>query len=170
MCDELGDRLGLAQALRGLGKAYMHHGDLAKARDAIRRAVDIFAAARSKAHLGAALRTLGEITAAGGWGSAHTRSAREYFARAVAIVTAAKAKGEGDFVTDVACELPLQAIADLVGFPQEDRKRIFDWTNQMVAYDDPEFEVDPAVARAVDSGMLARRMPRSLAQPLRGVA
>jgi tetratricopeptide (TPR) repeat protein len=85
MCDELGDKLGLAEALRGLGKAYMHHGDLAKARDAIRRAVDIFAAVRSKVHLGAALRTLGEITAAGGWGSAHTKSAREYFARAVSI-------------------------------------------------------------------------------------
>ena len=35
----------------------------------------------------------------------------------------AKAKGTGDFVNDLACELPLQAIADLVGFPQDDRKR-----------------------------------------------
>jgi tetratricopeptide (TPR) repeat protein len=85
LCDELGDKLGLAETLRGLGKAYMRKGDLAKARDAIRRAVDLFAEVRSKVHLGAALRTLGEITAAGGWGAAHTRSAREYFARAVAI-------------------------------------------------------------------------------------
>jgi len=85
LCDELGDKLGLAEALRGLGKAYMHNGDLAKAREAISRAVDLFALVRSKVHLGIALRTLGEITAAGGWGSAHTRSAREYFARAVAI-------------------------------------------------------------------------------------
>ena len=69
-------------------------------------------------------------------------------ARAVAIVTAAKAKGEGDFVTDVACELPLQAIADLVGFPQEDRKRVFDWSNQMMAFDDPDYDTDPAVAAA----------------------
>ena len=44
------------------------------------RAVDLFASVRSKVHLGSALRTLGEITAAGGWGSAHTKSAREYFA------------------------------------------------------------------------------------------
>ena len=85
LCDELGDKLGLAEALRGLGKAYMHNGDLAKAREAISRAVDLFALVRSKVHLGIALRTLGEITAAGGWGSAHTRSAREYFARAVTI-------------------------------------------------------------------------------------
>lgn len=85
LCDELGDKLGLAEVLRGLGKAYLLHGELGKARDCIGRAVDLFAEVRSKVHLGVALRTLGEITAAGGWGSAHTRSAREYFARAVSI-------------------------------------------------------------------------------------
>ncbi len=69
-------------------------------------------------------------------------------ARANLIVTEAKAKEEGNFVTDVACELPLQAIADLVGFPQEDRQKVFDWTNQMISYDDPEFDADPAVAAA----------------------
>jgi tetratricopeptide (TPR) repeat protein len=85
LCDEVGDKLGLAEALRGLGKAYMLQGDLQKARDAISRAVDLFAAAKSKVLLGIALRTLGEITAAGGWGSAHTKSAREYYARAATI-------------------------------------------------------------------------------------
>jgi tetratricopeptide (TPR) repeat protein len=85
LCDELGDKLGLAEALRGLGKAYMLQGDLVRARDCIGRAVDLFASVRSKVHLGSALRTLGEITAAGGWGAAHTKSAREYYARSVAI-------------------------------------------------------------------------------------
>jgi tetratricopeptide (TPR) repeat protein len=83
--DELGDKLGLADALRALGKAHLVQGDLVKARDAISRAVDLFAAVRSKVHLGIALRTLGEITAAGGWGSAHTKSAREYFVRSLRI-------------------------------------------------------------------------------------
>ncbi|HTO00695.1 MAG TPA: cytochrome P450 [Microthrixaceae bacterium] len=68
--------------------------------------------------------------------------------RANDIVLAAKGRGTGDFVDDIACELPLQAIADLVGFPQEDRRQIFDWSNQMMAYDDPDFDVDPAVAAA----------------------
>jgi tetratricopeptide (TPR) repeat protein len=85
LCDELGDKLGLAEALRGLGKAYLLQNDLAKAREHIGRAVDRFAALRSKVHLGIALRTLGEITAAGGWGAAHTKSAREYFARSAGI-------------------------------------------------------------------------------------
>lgn len=85
LCDELGDRLKLAETLRSLGKAYLMQSDLDKARECIGRAVDLFASVRSKVHLAAALRTLGEITAAGGWGSAHTTSAREYFDRAVAI-------------------------------------------------------------------------------------
>ena len=37
--------------------------------------------------------------------------------RAERIVAAALAEGTGDFVTDVACELPLQAIAELIGIP-----------------------------------------------------
>ena len=85
LCDELGDKLGLAEALRGLGKAYLLQGELARARDCIGRAVDLFASVRSKVHLGIALRTLGEITAGGGWGAMHTKSAKEYFARSVAI-------------------------------------------------------------------------------------
>lgn len=68
--------------------------------------------------------------------------------RANDIVLAAKERGSGDFVDDIACELPLQAIADLVGFDQEDRRKIFNWSNQMMAYDDPEYDVDPASAAA----------------------
>ncbi len=68
--------------------------------------------------------------------------------RAGRIVQTAIEDGTGDFVTDVACELPLQAIAELIGIPQEDRRKIFDWSNQMVGYDDPEFEGDPTAAAA----------------------
>lgn len=68
--------------------------------------------------------------------------------RAARIVSEAKEKGFGDFVTDVACELPLQAIAELIGIPQEDRFKIFDWSNHMIAYDDPEYELEPLAASA----------------------
>jgi cholest-4-en-3-one 26-monooxygenase len=69
-------------------------------------------------------------------------------ARAQRIVTDAREKGGGDFVTQVACELPLQAIAELLGIPQADRHKVFDWSNQMVAYDDPEYSVNPEAASA----------------------
>lgn len=68
--------------------------------------------------------------------------------RANTIIDDALAKGEGDFVFDVAAELPLQAIADLLGVPQEDRRKLFDWSNQMLAYDDPEYDADPEAAAA----------------------
>jgi cholest-4-en-3-one 26-monooxygenase len=68
--------------------------------------------------------------------------------RAARIVHEAAKKSSGDFVQDVACELPLQAIAELIGVPQEDRKKIFDWSNQMIGYDDPEYQVEPLAASA----------------------
>jgi cholest-4-en-3-one 26-monooxygenase len=66
--------------------------------------------------------------------------------RASQIVTDASLAGAGDFVRDVASELPLQAIAELLGVPQEDRGKIFDWSNQMISYDDPEVEGDGEAA------------------------
>ncbi|MFM8303860.1 MAG: cytochrome P450 [Actinomycetota bacterium] len=58
-------------------------------------------------------------------------------------------RGECDFVVDVAAELPLQVIADLMGVPQEDRHKIFDWSNRMIGGEDPEYgltEEDRAMA------------------------
>ena len=68
--------------------------------------------------------------------------------RANKIIDDALAKGEGDFVEDVAAELPLQAIADLLGVPFEDRRKLFDWSNQMLAGEDPEYGGQPDVAAA----------------------
>ncbi|MEV6429528.1 cytochrome P450 [Nocardia sp. NPDC051463] len=59
--------------------------------------------------------------------------------RAAAIVHAAKKSGGGDFVQQVAVELPLQAIAELLGVPEADRHKLFDWTNQTLNYDDPQY-------------------------------
>lgn len=53
-----------------------------------------------------------------------------------------------DFVTDVAVELPLQVIAELLGIPQEDRRQVFAWTEAMMSGDDPEFENDEASVMA----------------------
>ncbi|MEV8523265.1 cytochrome P450 [Streptomyces sp. NPDC052000] len=58
-----------------------------------------------------------------------------------ALSEANKNDGTFDFVTNIAVELPLQAIAELIGVPQEDRTKIFDWSNKMAAYDDPEYAI-----------------------------
>jgi cholest-4-en-3-one 26-monooxygenase len=72
----------------------------------------------------------------------------ELSARAESIVKAAAEAGSGDFVTQIACELPLQAIAELIGVPQEDRMKVFTWSNDMTGYDDPESTADPVAASA----------------------
>ncbi|MDA2889637.1 cytochrome P450 [Mycolicibacterium sp. BiH015] len=71
----------------------------------------------------------------------------ELRARAQKIAETAKAEGSGDFVEQVSCELPLQAIAELLGVPQDDRDKLFRWSNEMTAGEDPEYaDVDPAMS------------------------
>ncbi len=59
--------------------------------------------------------------------------------RAQAIVKAAAAHGSGDFVEQVSHELPLQAIAELLGVPLEDRAKLFRWADEMTGSEDPEY-------------------------------
>jgi cholest-4-en-3-one 26-monooxygenase len=70
--------------------------------------------------------------------------------RAKNIVKAAAAEGTGDFVEQVSCELPLQAIAGLMGVPQDERKKLFDWSNQMVGDQDPEFATNDPMAASIE--------------------
>ena len=68
------------------------------------------------------------------------RALEEYIDRtATEIVDNVIERGECDFVTDLAAELPLQVIAEMMGVPQQDRKLIFDWSNRMIGSEDPEF-------------------------------
>jgi cholest-4-en-3-one 26-monooxygenase len=71
-------------------------------------------------------------------------------ARAERIVAAALESGTGDFVTDVAMELPLQAICELLGVPQEDRGKIFSWSNRMIGYDERAADDDDGMVAATE--------------------
>src|SRR3954469_14897481 len=69
------------------------------------------------------------------------------------IIDEAVAKGSGDFVTLCAAELPLIVIAELMGVPQEDRHKVFDWSNRMVGANDPEYGVTPEEAHSASIEM-----------------
>jgi cytochrome P450 len=58
-------------------------------------------------------------------------------AHARRIVDNVARKGGCEFVTELACELPLVLICELMGIPEEDRKQIFDWSNALIGADDP---------------------------------
>ncbi len=60
-------------------------------------------------------------------------------AKTTAILDRVTPKGECDFVTEVSAELPLIAIAEIIGVPEEDRTLLFDWSNRMVGGQDDEF-------------------------------
>ncbi|HEX5267188.1 MAG TPA: cytochrome P450 [Acidimicrobiales bacterium] len=64
------------------------------------------------------------------------------------IVEEGLAKGEVDFVVDMASELPLIVIAELMGVPHEDRHKIFEWSNRMIGSEDPEYIVDQEEVQA----------------------
>jgi cholest-4-en-3-one 26-monooxygenase len=88
----------------------------------------------------------------------------ELATRAQNIAKAAAAEGSGDFVEQVSCELPLQAIAGLLGVPQEDRDKIFRWSNEMTGTEDPEYaHIDPA-ASSIELIMYAMQMAEERAK------
>jgi cholest-4-en-3-one 26-monooxygenase len=60
---------------------------------------------------------------------------------ATSIVDDVIERGECDFVVDVAAELPLQVIAEMLGVPHEDRHKLFQWSNRMIGSEDPEYSV-----------------------------
>ena len=73
--------------------------------------------------------------------------------RSAEIIDSVIGRGECDFVTDVSAELPLQAIAEILGVPQHDRGKLFDWSNKMVGSSDPEYLVAPDEAMNVSVEM-----------------
>ena len=71
------------------------------------------------------------------------------------ILDAVAPRGECDFVVDVAAELPLRVIAELLGVPQSICPQIFAWSNKMIGNQDPEYAVDLAEAAAAATEMYA---------------
>jgi cytochrome P450 len=48
-------------------------------------------------------------------------------------------RGECDFAKELAADLPLLTLADVLGVPQQDRWLLFDWSNRVIGYQDPDY-------------------------------
>jgi cholest-4-en-3-one 26-monooxygenase len=64
----------------------------------------------------------------------------------VRVIEQALSQDRFDFVTAVAAELPLLAICELLGVPEADRHKIFDWTNTLLGAEDPDYGGTPETA------------------------
>lgn len=82
------------------------------------------------------------------------------------IVNGVCEKGACDFVNDVASHLPMEVICEMMGVPQEDRQGIYDLTNRLIGFDDPEFQTSQedgklaAIAMFVYAAKMAERARR----------
>ena len=76
----------------------------------------------------------------------------EIRSRSRAIVDGIAQRGSCDFLTEVAVELPLQAVAALMGVPDSDRANLMAWSNTTLDYEGRELgESNDAVSRAAAS-------------------
>jgi cytochrome P450 len=82
-------------------------------------------------------------------------------ARAICDRVFAGPRGECDFAKDVAADLPLLTLADVLGMPEQDRWLLFDWSNRVIGYQDPDYassaEFDPAAGTPMARRALALR-------------
>ena len=71
------------------------------------------------------------------------------------IVDAAIEKGECDFVEEFAAPLPMLVICEMMGVPDEDRRRVYEVGNSLVGFDDPELQPDgqPRSEQGGEQGM-----------------
>lgn len=59
---------------------------------------------------------------------------------ATAIVDRIAGLGECDFVDTVAAQLPMETICEMLGVPEADRRHVYDLSNKLIGFDDPEFQ------------------------------
>lgn len=86
------------------------------------------------------------------------------------IVDEVAAKGQIDFVVDVAAVLPLRIVCDLMGIPSSEFKFVFDRTNVILGAGDPEYvaeDADILTALLTAGGELAELM-NSVAESKKG--
>jgi cytochrome P450 len=62
------------------------------------------------------------------------------------IIEEAMARGECDFVVDVAARMPMAFICEIMGIPRNDWADMFKWGNMVAGNEDPEYQVDSGSA------------------------
>jgi cytochrome P450 len=61
------------------------------------------------------------------------------YARSLRDRVLAGERGECDLARGLAADLPLLTLADVLGVPEQDRWLLFDWSNRVIGYQDPDY-------------------------------
>ncbi len=90
--------------------------------------------------------------------------------QARAIVDAIADRGECDFVVDVAAQLPLAIVCDLMGVPRSQLTFVFDQTNIILGASDPEYvpEASDIVTALLEAGGALAALMSDVAESKRG--
>jgi cytochrome P450 len=87
--------------------------------------------------------------------------------RAHVLIAEAVRRGEVDFV-EVAADLPVWTLAQVMGVPDEDRRLLYDWASRVIGYQDAEYaglsSADITSLSAMGRTAMAKR-PASLVRP-----
>jgi cholest-4-en-3-one 26-monooxygenase len=75
--------------------------------------------------------------------------------RAKKIVEAVEGRDEIEFTQDIAAELPMQAICEMIGIAEEDRHRATALANQLVGTQDPDFNTSDETATVASAELYA---------------
>jgi cytochrome P450 len=79
-------------------------------------------------------------------------------ARLVDRMVGRAAEGRCDFARDVAADLPLITLADVLGVPAEDRWLMYDWSNRVIGWQDPDYATSAAFDGAGATAMARAAM------------
>ncbi len=72
---------------------------------------------------------------------------------------AGRAEGSCDFAKDVAADLPLLTLADVLGVPAQDRWLMFDWSNRVIGWQDEDYATSAAFDPARGSALAREVAP-----------
>ena len=69
-------------------------------------------------------------------------------------------RGECEFVSEVAAELPMQIICEMMGVPEDDRRGIYELSNRLIGFEDPEYQgsLDAGIQASIEIFMYASKL------------
>jgi hypothetical protein len=80
--------------------------------------------------------------------------------RATEVLDAAAAKNDVNFVREVAYQLPMHLISDIMGIPESDRPDVFRWTDLITRAADPLQGISDAEQTAAERALFAYALPQ----------